>query len=1070
MLFFNESLTQQDIVEEVTGDAWIQCTLPCVVSSKHWKSESRPNRNSTPSANAATAAAASVTATTTTTTTTTATTQQSETPQGEQRRNAKDEGDKEEEEEEEEGTEGGFDEKERKALKKISKKKEKVFEGMPDEVAKVTSRKQKERTMDQRCHLVLKLNSLYVFERANDSVCKGAFLLDDCEVTVLHVKRSRCNKRNILCVSHPFRTLLNGSKEVYLWFLTSVEVEKWYEALMFGTHILDSARAVQTQRNMFQSVVARCREIGQRNDALAALNAFIHRAWYSYYENPDVLKFLSDKIDVKLAQMKKPSVVSVMRMTRFSIGPNVPYLLSLKLTELGPLGELTMDSEISYAGGLSVEIECIVTIQIPITHKQITVPLAVSARLGNFVGAARIKILPPPATRVWLGLHQEPKYDMTFDTTLKTHTSVSIMSVIPSIGTMVEQLIRKEITEMYVLPNMDSVPLPKLTKVHKAQERFFNLEREERLRKQKEELDRLEARNGAAPAAAGTTTSTASTTATPAPPSGTSSPLPPAVPSRTHKPVSQSVAQPPPSTEMTSIRKTSEARAHTPVMTATGQTHAHNSKSASYQVLPSTLYLPDDEEAYGFADGHRAVSLSPIVQPTPTYASFSKPDTPTEESTSKGFSRWGRKRSNSQSSPTVTELADVSPRVDDEPPALPKRRAPPPPPPAGPKPPIPSRLGTDSLRVSKGVSASPSPLLPTPPVPQKEPVQLFPSEDAPEMHISPRFEQDAMAIPDPQAPVEPIETPPCYKKTTENPLEEQESEEDKKKTSEEEPKPVETADKEPVALPVYEAPPTKTEAEQTCQKQEEEKKEVFEFEDGIMVPEDKDDDDDCGDAGGEEVVFSGGEDKEERNNEESKEFEETQEDEPTEAGKEELVKKEEKEEEEEEGAEEMTTFETEKTEEVSTETQELPVTTAVTTTATSAADVPPPRPPKPTDMQRRSLEIFPDEDEPKPDPFDVLALPQKDPLIDELFGADGNPSDSELSQSPTHFETLHHRQPPPRPDGVGATAGPLSQSQPAQSQAQHSIFLRRPNEAHHSPSQFRASLSEKADRLKKWLK
>ena len=166
----------------------------------------------------------------------------------------------------------------------------------------------------------------------------------------------------------------------------------------------------------------------------------------------------------------------------------------------------------------------------------------------------------------------------------------------------------------------------------------------------------------------------------------------------------------------------------------------------------------------------------------------------------------------------------------------------------------------------------------------------------------------------------------------------------------------------------------------------------------------------------------------------------------------------------------MTTFETEKTEEVSTETQELPVTTAVTTTATSAADVPPPRPPKPTDMQRRSLEIFPDEDEPKPDPFDVLALPQKDPLIDELFGADGNPSDSELSQSPTHFETLHHRQPPPRPDGVGATAGPLSQSQPAQSQAQHSIFLRRPNEAHHSPSQFRASLSEKADRLKKWLK
>lgn len=984
---------------------------------------------------------------------------------------------KEDEDEEKEG-DGSFDEKERKALRKISKKKEKVFEGMPDEVAKVTSRKQKERTMDQRVHLVLKLNSLYVFERESDSVCRGAFLLDDCEVTVLHVKRSRCNKRNILCVSHPFRTLLNGSKEVYLWFLTSVEVEKWYEALMFGTHILDSAHAIQTQRNMFQSVVARCREIGQRNDALAALNAFIHRAWYSYYENPDVLKYLSDKIDVKLAQMKKPSVVSVMRMTRFSIGPNVPYLLSLKLTELGPLGELTMDSEISYAGGLSVEIECIVTIQIPITHKQITVPLAVSARLGNFVGAARIRILPPPATRVWLGLHQEPKYDMTFDTTLKTHTSVSIMSVIPSIGTMVEQLIRKEIIELYVLPNMDSVPLPKLTKVHKAQERFFNLEREERLRKQKEELDRLEARNSPTTAA----TAAAATAASGPEPNVSSSPLPPAVPSRMHKPHSQSVAQPS-STEMTTLGKTGMTRVQT--LTTAAQAHAHNSKSASYQMLPSTLYLPDDDEDYGSTDAHRAVSPSPVgtVQPAPTYASFSKPDTPTEEGSGNAFTRWVRKRSNSQSSPTVsattTELTDVSPRVNEETPAVPKRRAPPPPP-SGPKPPIPSRLGTDPLRASKGVSTSTSPLPQVQQVPQKEPVQLFPSEDAPEMHISPRFEQDAMAIPEQPVQVEPIQTPPCYKKTTENPLEDQNAEEDKKTTPEVETPPVVSRENHPeekevpqqLALPVYNASSAETETSQSPHVEEK----VLEFEDGIMVPEDKDDDE--GSESDEQKKEE--EEEEEDKCEESKEFEETKEDDPIEADEEDK-------EDENKIDEEMTTFDTEtqeetkkdedddhvvvdeeKPEDAVEDTQEVPVTTAVTTTAAAAAaaDVPPPRPPKPTEVQRRSLEIFPDEDEPKADPFDVLAPPPKDPLIDELFGAGGNPSDGDLSQSPTHFETLHHRMPPPRPDGTA----PLSQSQPAQAQAQHSIFLRRPNESHHSPSQFRASLSEKADKFKKWLK
>ena len=351
------------------------------------------------------------------------------------------------------------------------------------------------------------------------------------------------------------------------------------------------------------------------------------------------------------------------------------------------------------------------------------------------------------------------------------------------------------------------------------------------------------------------------------------------------------------------------------------------------------------------------------------------------------------------------------------------------------------------------------------------------------MHISPRFEQDAMAIPEQPAQVEPIQTPPCYKQTTENPLEDQNSEEDKTKTPDVETQPVapcETEDQQQMTLPVYQAPSAETEANQSPRREEK----VFEFEDGIMVPEDKEDDGDGEDNASET-------DKQEDNNEESKEFEETQEDEPTEAGKEEVAKeKEEKEEEEDKTAEEMTTFDTaaavaqeemkeeddkqaaaaavvdeETPEEVLADTQEVPVTTAVTTTAET--DVPPPRPPKPTEMQRRSLEIFPDEDEPKADPFDVLALPPQDPLIDELFGADGNPSDSEQSQSPTHFETLHHRMPPPRPDG----AAPFTQSQPAQTQAQHSIFLRRPNEAHHSPSQFRASLSEKADRLKKkWLK
>jgi len=164
-----------------------------------------------------------------------------------------------------------------------------------------------------------------------------------------------------------------------------------------------------------------------------------------------------------------------------------------------------------------------------------------------------------------------------------------------------------------------------------------------------------------------------------------------------------------------------------------------------------------------------------------------------------------------------------------------------------------------------------------------------------------------------------------------------------------------------------------------------------------------------------------------------------------------------------EGLPEAKIFDGNNIDEPSTESQSGEETVPVTTMTTSSVsddlgaageNVPPPRPPKLNPVQRQSSDIFPDEQQPAPDPFAMLASPTKDSLMDELFGAPGSPDD-DFSQSPVHCESVHRRAPPPPSQS--------NQRPPYQRQQQ-------PPPKQHSSSQIRMSLSETADRFKKWLK
>ena len=651
------------------------------------------------------------------------------------------------------------------------------------------------------------------------------------------------------------------------------------------------------------------------------------------------------------------------------------------------------------------------------------------------------------------------------------------------------------------------------------------------MRKQKQELDRLEAaaakRSENAPqpspvvpaappaAAAAAATVVAPSTGTTAS-SAPVSPTPPTVPSRLHR-RRAAPPPPPPQTEMKvmpssmsmmeSIREPSSGSSNPPK-------YPHNPKSASFQLLPSMLIVPDDDSEYGIEEDTLSENQPSTSRPDSPVSPSKTNDvsSPVQDKRPNRFSRWVRKRSNSQQTGEASfELTDVSPGTSEEqsqsptvsevPPPVPRRRSPPPVP-TRPKPQIPPSKPIDTFKApEKAPSPSPTTIAPVSSVLplRMEQVQLFPSDSMPELDM---VSSSSKSVPKTEVSVA-ARTPPFYRTTSENPLDaNSDSDEDDLWRKEDNPPEVKKTVIEdiPKSVDVEPVVERKDEEESKSEEQQVEQNNVLpdvghkqeeEGQEEEKVQEEKKQIEEAGVMNGEESLIPepavtesapaesaestdlwGERSAEDAAIEAMLETHQEEHDgysdplkEPygfyhADEGTQPLLPEEHSN----EGVHEAKFFYDNHVEEPFTEPESesgegtVPDRTTDTTMTTSAIsddtasfaseDVPPPRPPKLNPVQRQSSEIFPDEQQPAPDPFAILASPTKDTLMDELFGAPGSPDD-DFSQSPVHFESVHRRAPPPPSQSPQRPPPPPKQ---------------------HSSSQIRASLSETADRFKKWLK
>lgn len=236
---------------------------------------------------------------------------------------------------------------------------------------------------------------------------------------------------------------------------------------------------------------------------LGAVNALTHRLWWTLHREKLIETIVKREIGIVISRVPLPPIIKYLKIDEISFGCNVPFVNNASLTNFSSRGDLIVDCGIDYKGGAVVRLACCVSVPVPNVGKivsstisnvssqiigssilanssilnssnasnaprNITAALTIVVYVKKFAGQLRVMCLPPPSRTIWIGFHKEPEIEFAFDTILDSSASSLISSRLPMVTDAIASIVRTEIAEILVLPQMDNIEIPDLQKLAAA--------------------------------------------------------------------------------------------------------------------------------------------------------------------------------------------------------------------------------------------------------------------------------------------------------------------------------------------------------------------------------------------------------------------------------------------------------------------------------------------------------------------------------------------------------------------------------------------------------------------------
>ncbi|KAJ3020694.1 hypothetical protein HKX48_000358 [Thoreauomyces humboldtii] len=321
---------------------------------------------------------------------------------------------------------------------------------------------------------VLKYKSLYLYTAEDCVECTNVLAVSSLDVNLYPTASTDLDA---YLRTNPIRLVANdGAKHpleapIYMYFPSNSDKEDWYIKLCRARKLpinaddgacsvyFNDTPPIRAYKGAMEKLID---TIGpdHQDSATAWLNALVGRAFVGIHSNPALKAWLLEKISRRSQLFHRdedgPSILGDIVVRDIAVGDSIPVLSNPKLLEISLDGDMMVEMDIEYTGGVRIDAATLATISInSLELKPLQVPIVVGVQINRFSARILIKVKGMWETnRFWVGIQREPevKLEMKVEPVLG-HKLISMGLV----NQVIERRIKEVLEEFFVVPSMEDI-------------------------------------------------------------------------------------------------------------------------------------------------------------------------------------------------------------------------------------------------------------------------------------------------------------------------------------------------------------------------------------------------------------------------------------------------------------------------------------------------------------------------------------------------------------------------------------------------------------------------------------
>ncbi|KAJ3318190.1 hypothetical protein HDV06_000777 [Boothiomyces sp. JEL0866] len=298
------------------------------------------------------------------------------------------------------------------------------------------------------CFGVLKHKTLFLYTDEKQVECAKVILIPQYKI-LLHpdtlTDHELFIRHNPIVLMAYDEAMLNMDRELYIYTPTSSEKEDWFIMLRRASKL--PAFADSAALSMFYQEVDPVRQHVEAMKKLVANTTsdseeLLATAWLNALVDGDEnASFLGDIV-----------------IREVDVGNSLPVLSNPKLVNISVDGDMLIEMDIDYTGGVRVEAATQASLSVPAWDaymKPITVPIVVAVKINKFSARVLFKIKPFwESNRIWFGFYRQPELKLE----LEVEPIISNKLIkIQMVNQVIERRIKQSLEAYVMLPNMDDL-------------------------------------------------------------------------------------------------------------------------------------------------------------------------------------------------------------------------------------------------------------------------------------------------------------------------------------------------------------------------------------------------------------------------------------------------------------------------------------------------------------------------------------------------------------------------------------------------------------------------------------